>query len=105
MARAAELEIVMGLGEFVAVEHDVGVATIARRAAEHLVLTALAEFSEIGEWTVRRRHAGIILLDPPAHLRDQRLLQAGGVAEQALGIAVLGFEISADFGIEDRGIA
>ena len=105
MARAAELEIVMGLGELVAVEHDVRLAAVARPAAEQFVLAALAELAEVGERTVRRRHAGIVLLDPPAHLRDQRLLQGGGMAEQALGIAVLGLEIAADVGIEDRGIA
>ena len=50
-------------------------AAIARGAAEHLMLAALAEFAQIGERTIRRGHAGIVLLDPPAHLRDQRLLQ------------------------------
>ena len=81
------------------------VAAVARRAAEHLVLAALAEFAEIGERAVRRRHAGIVLLDAPAHLRDQLLLQRRGVAEQALGVVVLGFEIVADIrrpGSRDR---
>jgi hypothetical protein len=64
------------------------VAAIARRAAEHFMLPALAEFSQIGKRAVRRRHAGIVLLDPPAHFRDQLLLQRRGVAEQALGVVV-----------------
>ena len=47
----------------------------ARHAAEQLVLAALAEFAEIGVRAVGRGHAGIVLLDAAAHLRDQRLLQ------------------------------
>ena len=105
MPRAAELEIAVGGRQRVAVEHDLHVAAIARGAAEHLVLAAFAEFPQIGERAVRRRHAGIVLLDPPAHLRDQLLLQRRGVAEQALGVVVLGFEILPDIGVEDRGVA
>ena len=105
MPAAAELEIVVPGRKLVAVEHDLDLAAVARHAAEHFVLAALAEFSEIGEGTVRRRHAGIILLDPPAHFRDQRLLQGGGVAEQAFGVAVLGLEIVPDIRIQQRGIA
>ena len=105
MPAAAELEIFVVLRQRVAVEHDMGVSAVARRAAVQLVLAALAELAEIGERAVRRRHAGIILLDPPAHLLDQPLLQAVGMAEQALGVTVLGFEIGPDVGIEDRGIA
>ena len=40
-----------------------------------------------------------------AHLGDQLLLQRLGVAEQALGIGVLGFQIGADVGIEHGRIA
>ena len=102
---AAELEIFVVLGERIAVEHDVALAAVARHAAEQLVLAAFAELAEIGERSVRRRHAGIVLLDPAAHLAHQRLLQGCGVAEQALGVAVLFIEIFADVGIEHRGIA
>lgn len=105
MPAAAELEIFMVLRQRVAVQHDMRLAAVARRAGEQLMLAAFAEFPEIGERAVRRRHAGIILLDPSAHLLDQLLLQAVGMAEQALGVAVLGFEIGPDIRIEDQGIA
>ncbi|MET4602231.1 hypothetical protein ABIB90_001698 [Bradyrhizobium sp. JR4.1] len=72
---AAEFEICVVLGERIAVEHDVALAAIAWHAAEQLVLAAFAEFAEIGEGTIRRRHAGIVLLDPPPHLAHQRLLK------------------------------
>ena len=69
------------------------------------MLTALAEFAHIGIGTVGRGHAGIVLLDPPTHLGDQRFLQIGGRAEQAFGIVVFRFEIFADIGVEHAGIA
>ena len=103
--RAAELEVVMIRRELVAVENDLGLAAVARHAAEQFVLPAFAELAHIGERPVRRRHAGIVFLDAAAHFRHQRLLQAGGVAEQAFGVVVLGFEIRADIRIEHRGIA
>ena len=105
MPRAAELEIFVVRGQRVAVEHDLHVAAVARRAAEHFMLPALAELAQIGERAVRRGHAGIVFLDPPAHFRDQLLLQGGGVAEQALGVVVLGFQIFPDIRVQDRGIA
>ncbi len=105
MPAAAELEILFARGERVAVEHDAYLAAIARGAAEHLMLAALAELAQIGERPVGRGHAGIVLLDPRAHLRHQLLLQRCGVAKQALGIVVLGFEIVADIRVQDRGIA
>ena len=76
VAAAAELEIFVVLCERIAVEHDMALAAVARHAAEQLVLAALAELAEIGERSVRRRHAGIIFLDAGAHLAHQRLLQA-----------------------------
>ena len=76
MPRAAELEIFLFFRERVAVEHDLDFAAVARHAAEHFMLAALAEFPQIGKGAIRRRHAGIVLLDPPAHFRDQLLLQA-----------------------------
>ena len=105
MPRAAELEVFMVRGQRVAVEHDLDVAAIARRAPEQFMLPALAEFSQIGERAVRRGHAGIVFLDPPAHFRNQLLLQGRGMAEQALGVVVLGFQIFSDIRIQDRGIA
>ncbi len=105
MPRAAELEIFMALRKLVAVEHDLGVAAVARHAAEQFVLAALAEFAHIGIRTIRRGHAGIVFLDPPAHLRDQLFLQGRGVAEQALGVGIFRFEIGSDIAVEDGGIA
>ena len=96
MTRAAELEIFVVRRQRVAVEHDLRLAAVARHAAEQFVLPALAEFAEIGERPVRRRHAGIVFLDAAAHFRDQLLLQGSGVAEQALGVGVFRFEIVAD---------
>jgi len=69
------------------------------------MLAAVAEFAQIRIRTVRRRHAGIVFLDPPAHFRNQRLLQAGCVAEQPFGVVVFGFEISTDIRVQDAGIA
>ena len=105
MPRAAELEIFMVRGQRIAVEHDLDVAAIARRAPKQFMLPALAKFPQIGKRTVRRRHAGIIFLDPAAHLRDQLLLQGRGMAEQAFGVVVLGFQIFSDIRVQDRGIA
>ena len=105
MPRAAELEVFVVRGQRVAVEHDLHVAAVARRAAEQFMLPALAEFSQIGKRAVRRRHAGIVFLDPPAHFRNQLLLQGRGMAEQALGVVVFSFEIFSDIRIQDRGIA
>jgi len=105
MPAAAEPEIVAGLRKFVAVEHDLVRAAISRLAAQHFMLSALAEFVEIGVRPVGRRYAGIVFLDAAAHLRDQLLLQGPGVAEELVGVGVLGFEIAADIGIEYFGIA
>ena len=93
------------LGQRIAIEDGLHLAAVARRAADLLVLTALAELPEIGEWTIRRRHAGIVLLDPAAHLHDQNLLQVLRWRQQCLGVLVLGLEIGADVGIEKRRIA
>src|SRR5258705_529950 len=96
MPGAAEPEIFMPSRQFVAIEHDLDLAAVAWGAAEHLMLPAFAEFAQIRIGAVRRRHAGIVLLYPPAHLGDQRLLQISGVAEQALGVVVFRFEIFPD---------
>ena len=93
MPRAAEFEVVVGGRKLVAIQDDLDLAAVARRAAEHFVLAALAEFAQIGERAIRRRHAGIVFLDPAAHFRNQRLLQSGGMAEQAFGVVVFRLEI------------
>src|SRR6202000_1251498 len=105
MPRAAELEIFLVGPGFVAVEDYLGLAAVARHAAEHFMLAALAEFAEIGIRAIRRGYAGIVFLDPPAHLLDQRLLQRFGVAEQAVGIGVLFLQIFANVLVEDRRVA
>lgn len=105
VARAAELEVGRTLRELVAVEDDGGLAAGARHAADHLVLAARAEPAQVGEGPVRRRHARIVLFDAAAHLGDQCLLQRPGRRENLLGVAVLGLEVGADVGRQDRGIA
>src|SRR3954464_13049685 len=105
MPRATELEVAVRGREFVAIENDAGFAAVARGSAEQLMLPALAEFPQIGVGTVRRRHAGIVLLDAAAHFRDQGLLQARGVAEQALGMGIFRLEVLANLAVENRGIA
>ena len=105
MPRAAELEIFVGRGEFVAIENDFGLATLARTASEQLVLSALTELAQVGVDSVRRGDAGIIFLDAPAHFLDQPLLQGRGVAKQALGVGVFGFEIFTDIRIQDGRVA
>src|ERR1700739_5045024 len=102
MPRAAELEIVMLGREFVAVQHDRDLAAVAPGAAEHFMLSALAELAQISIGTVRRRHAGIILLDATAHFPDQHFLQACSMAEQAFGVAVFRLAIFADIRGEQR---
>jgi len=105
MPAATELEIFVVSRKLVAIEHDLDLATVAQRATEHLMLTAVAEFAQVGEWAIGRGHAGIVFLDPPAHFCDQRLLQVSGVAEQAFDIVVFRFQILANIGAEDGGIA
>src|SRR6202047_3353513 len=100
MPAAPELEIFMVGCKLVAIEHDLDLATVTWAAAKHLMLAAVAEFAQIGVSAVRRRHAGIVFLDPAAHFRNQRLLQARGVAEQALGINVFGFEMVSDIRVQ-----
>ena len=105
MARTAELEIFLARRQCIAIEHDLYVATIARRAPEHFMLPALAEFSQVRKRAIRRGHAGIVFLDPPAHFGDQLLLQGRGMAEQAFGVVVFRFQIFSDIRIQDRRIA
>ena len=95
---AAEGEIGVTLGERVTVEQQRLLAAIARCAAEERVLTPLAKAPVIGEGAVRRRDGGIILLDPPAHLRTQGLAQGDQRRRHAVGMGVLRFEMRADRG-------
>ena len=101
----AELEEGRALGEFVAVEDDLQVAAVARRAADQLVLAALPVLPQVGERSVGLRHALVVLLDAPTHLADQGLLQSLRRFEQGLGMTVLGLEVLPDVGIEHRRIA
>jgi hypothetical protein len=105
MPRAAELEIFVGYGEFVAIENDLGIAALARAASEQFVLPALTELAQVSVDAVGRGHAGIVFLDAPAHFLDQPLLQRRGMAKQALGVGVFGFQIFTDIRIQDRRIA
>ena len=105
MPGTAELEVFVAGCELVAIEDDGRFAAVARGSAVLFVLAALAEFPQVGIRPVLGRHAGIVLLDAGAHFLDQRLLQLRGLAEQALGIGVLGLQIAADLRVEHAGIA
>ena len=105
MPGAAEPEIFVVGRKLVAIEDNLGLPAVARHAAEHFVLAALAELAHIGIRTVRRGHAGIVFLDSPAHFSDQRFLQTVGMAEQAFGIGVFRLKILADIRIQNRGVA
>ena len=104
MAGAAELEVGEAFGELVAVEQQLHIAAIARHPAKLFMLAAFAVFAKVGKGTIRRGHAGIVFLDAAAHFRNQLLLQSGGVAEQALGIGILRFEIFSDIWIQHRRV-
>src|SRR5258708_38125178 len=96
MARLAEIEILRGCGERVAVEHEPTLAAVAWRTADQLVLATFAILPEIGIGPIRCGHAGIVLLDAPPHLAHQGLLQRLGWSEDSFGVAVLGLEIGPD---------
>jgi hypothetical protein len=102
---AAELEEGLAGRERVAVEQHLVGAAAAGRAAEQRMLSALAVAAKIGIGPVRRRDRGVILLDPPLHLGEQRVLQRAGAGHHRLGMGVLGLEICADAGIERARIA
>jgi hypothetical protein len=104
MPSSAKLEVCRVFGERVAVEQGRALAAIAWRAAEQRVLAAFAIARQVSERPIRLGHAGIVLLDAPAHFRDQRLLQRLGRPEHRLGIAVLCLEIGPDVGIEHSGV-
>ena len=102
---SAELEIGLAGREGVAVEQLLLVASVARLAAQDRMLAALPIAHVIGERPVRARHRGVVLLDAPLHLGEQRLLQRLGVRQRSLDVLVLGFEVTADLRIEQRRIA
>src|SRR5216683_7050434 len=105
MPRVAEIEIFRRLGQGIAVKDDLGLAAVARRAADQLVLATLAIPPEVSERPVRLRHARIVFLDAPAHLGDQRLLQRLRRRENRLGMAVLRLQVRPYAGIEQRRVA
>jgi hypothetical protein len=74
MPGTAELEVGRSLRERVTVEDDRWLSSVARHAADQLVLAAFAEPAQVGEGPIRPRNAGIVLLDAATHLRHQRLL-------------------------------
>ena len=105
MPGAAKFEVLVFGRKLIAIEHYLDLATVARHASELLVLTAFAEFSQVRKGSVGRGYAGVVFLDPSTHFLHQDFLQSGGMAEHAIGIAVLGFEIFSDIRVEDAGVA
>ena len=101
----AEVEERLASRERIAVEQHLLGAAVARRAADHGMLPAIAIATEIGIRPVGRGHRGVVLLDAAPHLGKQCLPQSAGSRERRLRVGVLGLEIGADRGIEFARIA
>ena len=107
MHDAADAEIGVALGERVAVEQDRFSAAgahqrLLRMAHVERMLAALDVSRRIGERAVGRRNRRIVLLDAPAHLLEERLLQLFGVRHRRGEIGVLRLEIGADIRRQQR---
>ena len=101
----AELPVGLVRGFLVAVEqHGLGAAG-ARLPAYERVLAAGDVAHVVGPGAVRGGDGAVVLLDPPLHLREQGVLQVGGVREPGLGMGVLRLEVGADRRVEHGGIA
>ena len=100
-----DAEIGVVAGKRVAVDQELLGAAVSRRAAEQRMLTAGDEARVVGEGAVGRGDRGVVLLDAALHLGEEQLLQRLGLGHDGLGVGVLGFEMSADLGIEHGGIA
>jgi hypothetical protein len=86
------------------VEQDLLLASVARLPADQRMLPARAVPPVIGEWPVRLRHGGIILLDATAHLAHQLLTDSGCPLERRIRIGILAIEVLADRGGERTGV-
>ena len=62
------------------------------------------EFPPIRKLSVRRWHAGFVLLDPSLHLSDQPGPQIGERCKNGLRMVVLGVDMGANFGCELRWV-
>jgi hypothetical protein len=104
-SHAAEAEIFAALAEFVAVEQQLlGSRHVAQLAAVARLLTAGHIGGIIGIGAVGRGNRGVVFLDAALHLGEQPLLQAGRVRQRRLVIGILGFEIGADIGGQQRRV-
>ena len=79
-AGIAPREVRLALCQRVAVDQNLLVAAVARSADMDDKLAAGNEFSPIRIRTVRHRHADVLRLDTPLHLRNQPGAQAARVA-------------------------
>ncbi len=105
MGTAAEMEIGLALGHRIGIEEDGLRPAVTRRTDQHRVLGAVREADSVGIGAVGRGHRGIVLLDPRAHLGDERVLEPGDVGHRGIGEAVLEIEIGADVGSQRRRLA
>src|SRR5207302_10671262 len=93
----AEAEEGSALGFAVAVEkNSIAAAKIAPHAPVVRMLRARDIAQIIGIRAVGCRNRRIVLLDPPPHFIEERLLERRRIAEHCIGIGILGFEIGAD---------
>ena len=104
MIRSAEIEEGLAFGLLVAVEHDGLRSAVPGLPADERVLAALTVAGEIGEGPVGLGNGGIVLLDAPAHLRDEAGLKLFRSGEGCFRIGILLLEAGADLGIENRRI-
>ncbi len=99
------LEEGVALGQGVDVEQDLlGPVLPAGRAGVDRVLAAGLEPGVVGPGTVRIGDRGVVLLDPAAHLGQQRFLQRLGRGEQRLGVGVLRLQVPPDVGAQALGV-
>ncbi|CAH1669914.1 hypothetical protein CHELA1G11_13187 [Hyphomicrobiales bacterium] len=111
-----EVEKGLPLSQRVAIEQDIRVirggrpespVRVHRRgrsAADQRMLPPFAIAGVVIERTVASRHAGIVLANAPAHLRDECLAQGGGGSEDRLRECVFRLQMSADVPRQSRWI-
>ncbi|MNI27624.1 hypothetical protein D3C73_813710 [compost metagenome] len=104
VVHAGQPEIILARRFLVTVEKRLLVAAVTRRAEIMRLLAAGHEQGTIGVRSVLRRHRTVVFLDAAAHFGKQRFLQLFRIAECCFHIAVFGFQMLADFRVEDRRI-